>query len=316
MSEPDEKTIKAKAAVTRFAPSPTGLLHIGHAFSALVAAEEAKRGDGRMLLRIEDIDGARCRAEFEDAIYQDLEWLGLTWENPVRRQSEHMDDYRRALSTLEGMGVLYPCFCTRADIRAEIERSGEAPQDDTGSPSLGPVYPGTCRGMNEASRRTRLQSGKSYAMRLDLYRAMGIVEGAARGRLEWREFPYQTPADSGGEGKRGQPRIVTCDPTALGDVVLARKDVPTSYHLAVTLDDHTQGVTCVTRGQDLAPATHIHRILQSLLGFEVPDYVHHELIKDEDGKRLAKRADSKSLRAMREAGVSAANVRRLLGFPA
>lgn len=278
----------ALPAVTRFAPSPSGLLHLGHAYSALFA--EALAGeDGRFLLRIEDIDPGRCRPEFEAAIYEDLQWLGLQWDPAVRRQSERMDDYARALESLDGMGLVYPCFCTRAAIRAEIERSGAAPHGPDG-----PVYPGICRGLAMNEARARIAAGESHALRLDMARAV-----AAAGPLAWHDR----------ERGRTEAR-----PEIFGDVVLARKDTPTSYHLAVTVDDHIQGITLVTRGEDLLPATHVHRLLQGLLGLETPDYRHHRLLTDDAGRRLAKRHDSLSIRSLRESGHSAEEVRAMAGF--
>jgi glutamyl-Q tRNA(Asp) synthetase len=266
---------------TRFAPSPTGLLHLGHAHSALFAA----RAGSRFLLRIEDIDRTRCRPEFESAIIEDLAWLGLRWEQPVRRQSEHMDDYRAALARLEAEHLLYPCFCTRAD----IARSGEAPHGPDG-----PIYPGLCRRLTEGERDARRASGNPFALRLDVARAM-----TRTGALTWHD--------------RGRGTI-TASPERFGDVVLARKETPTSYHLSVTVDDALQGVTLVTRGEDLFEATHIHRLLQALLGLKTPDYHHHGLIRDADGKRLAKRDQAPTLRALRAAGKTAEEVRAMAGI--
>lgn len=268
--------------VTRFAPSPTGYLHIGHVFSALFAARQAGGQGGRFLLRIEDIDRSRCKAEFEQAIYEDLAWLGLEWERPVRRQSEHMDDYASALETLTAEGLLYPCFCTRGEIKAEIERAGGAPHGFDGF-----VYPGTCRTLSKEEQEDRIASGEKPARRLDMEKAI-----ARTGPLSWFDR------------ERGD---ITADPGRHGDVVLARKDTPTSYHLACTLDDHLQGITLVTRGEDLLQATDIHRLLQALLGLDTPDYLHHSLLTDENGKRFAKRNKSATIRAMREAGAPVTN---------
>jgi glutamyl-Q tRNA(Asp) synthetase len=276
--------------VTRFAPSPTGHLHLGHAHSALVAARTAEAAGGRFLLRIEDIDAGRCRPEFETALYEDLAWLGLAWETPVRRQSAHMAEYAGALARLDALGMLYPCFCTRAEIRREIERAGGAPHGVDG-----PIYPGTCRALAADERAARIASGEGYALRLDMARAV-----TAAGPLRWRD-----------ELRGG----IAADPARHGDVVLARKDTPTSYHLAVTWDDHLQGVTLVTRGEDLLAATDIHRLLQALLGLAVPDYRHHALITDETGRRLAKRDRALTIRALRDAGRSPAAVRAMAGFP-
>ncbi len=274
--------------VTRFAPSPTGYLHLGHAHSALVGWRAARAAGGRFLLRIEDIDKGRCRPEFEAAILEDLAWLGLDWEAPVRRQSDHMADYAGALERLDAEGLLYPCFCTRKEIRAEIARAAQAPHGPEG-----PLYPGICRALSEDQRRARRSQGEAYALRLDMEQA-----AARAGRLAWSDRA------------RGE---VEADPRSLGDVVLARKDAATSYHLAVTLDDALQGVTLVTRGTDLFHATHVHRLLQALLGLPVPEWHHHGLVADETGARLAKRSDALSIRALRQAGKSPAEVRALAG---
>lgn len=280
----------ARATVTRFAPSPTGLLHLGHAYAALFAWRAAWAEGGRFLLRMEDIDRTRCRPEFETAIIDDLAWLGLRWDGPVRRQSEHMDDYRAAIARLDTMGVLYPCFCTRAEIQAEVARAVAAPHGPEG-----PLYPGTCRYLPAAERAARLAEGRSYALRLDMAKA-----GARAGPLTWVDRA------------RGEQ---IARPERLGDIALARKEVPASYHLAVTLDDHLQGVTLVTRGEDLFAATDVHRLLQALLGLETPAYHHHPLRTDESGRRFAKRDQAATLAALREAGRSAAEVRALAGFP-
>jgi len=256
--------------VTRFAPSPTGYLHSGHAASALFAA----RHGCYFLLRIEDIDATRCRPEFEAAIYEDLHWLGLTWEQPVRRQSDHMPYYARVLEGLRARGLLYACTCTRAD----IARAGGAPQGD-----YGPIYPGTCR------HKPFEDHGQPYALRLDMEEALRQVSTP----LTWFD------RIQGWQVAR---------PEEFGDVVLARKDTPASYHLCVTLDDALQGVTLVTRGQDLFAAAHIHRLLQALLELPVPEYQHHPLLLDSTGKRLAKRDNAKPLRELRAEGVKAADL--------
>ncbi len=277
--------------ITRFAPSPTGLLHLGHAHSALFAAEQA--GGGRFIVRIEDIDRTRCRPEFAAAVAQDLAWLGLEWETPVRRQSEHMGDYARALDALDAAGLLYPCFCTRREIEAEIAAAGVAPHLVAQGPDS-PLYPGTCRALSAAAREDRIAQGAPFALRLD-------VAAATRrtGHLAW------TDRAKGEQAAR---------PEIFGDVVLARKDVMTSYHLAVTVDDAVQGITLVTRGEDLFAATHVHRLLQALLGLPVPAYHHHRLLTDEAGRRFAKRDRALTLRALREAGRTPAEVRALAGF--
>jgi len=279
----------AREIVTRFAPSPTGRLHLGHAFAALFAARAAREAGGRFLLRIEDIDRARARKEFEDAIFADLAWLGLAWEEPVRRQSEHMADYAAALARLDAMGLLYPCFCTRAEIAAEVARAAEAPH---GAEAL--LYPGTCRRLSPAERKAFFARGRTYALRLDMAAAV-----ARAGPLSWHERG------------RGEVRVQA---QLQGDVVLARKELGTSYHLAVTVDDDIQGVTLVTRGEDLFAATHVHRLLQALLGLAVPDYHHHPMLLDARGRRLAKREGAETIAALRERGASPAEVRARLGF--
>ena len=276
--------------MTRFAPSPTGLLHLGHAHAALFAAALAGAAGGRFLLRLEDIDATRCRPEFAAAIEADLAWLGLAWERPVRIQSAHMEDYRAALDRLAGRGLLYPCFCTRADIQREIAAAGQAPHGPDG-----PLYPGTCRRLPPAERAALIAGGVPYALRLDMAAALAAVPAD----LSFREL---------GEGR------LRCDPGQFGDAVLARKEVPASYHLCVTHDDALQGVTLVTRGADLKPATHLHRLLQALLGWPEPAYAHHPLLRGPDGRRLAKRDGAPALRALREARRGPAEVRALAGW--
>lgn len=283
------RTMLQMKTVTRFAPSPTGLLHLGHAHSALFGWKAARERDGVFLLRIEDIDPGRCRLEFERSLMEDLAWLGLTWPEPVRRQSEHMDDYRAALDRLGEIGVTYPCFCTRREIEDEIARAGHAPHGPDGA-----LYPGTCRHLPEDERAMRIAAGDAFAVRLDVARACALA-----GPLSW----YDEAAGT-----------VEAVPEILGDVVLARKDVPTSYHLSVTVDDALQGVTLVTRGRDLFHATHLHRLLQALLGLAVPDYHHHGLLTNDRGERLAKRDKAVSLRALRESGKTPAEVRAMAGF--
>jgi glutamyl-Q tRNA(Asp) synthetase len=272
-------------AVTRFAPSPTGLLHLGHVRSALEGWQAARAAGGRFLLRLEDIDGTRCRAEYAAAILDDLAWLGLHWDGPVRRQSEHFADYQAALDRLAAMGLLYPCFCTRRDIAAEVARAGAAPHGDVGTP-----YPGTCRHLDRTVREERRRSGRDYALRLDIAQALALT-----GPLAWTE-----------EGIGPGPR--RADPAPFGDVVLARKDTPASYHLAVTVDDALQGVTLVTRGADLQGATHVHRLLQALLDLPTPRYRHHALMTDAAGRRLSKRDGALAVRAMRGRGMNAEEV--------
>ncbi len=286
---PESPAATTPGPVTRFAPSPTGYLHLGHAHSALFGWRAAREAGGRFLLRIEDVDLARCRPEFEAAILEDLAWLGLAWESPPRRQSEHMADYAQGLDRLDRLGLLYPCFCTRKEIRAEIAAAARAPHGPEG-----PIYPGTCRLLPEDQRQERRAAGAAYALRLDVAAAV-----ARAGPLSWIE--------------RGAGAIAA-DPRSLGDVVLARKEIATSYHLAVTLDDALQGVTLVTRGADLFHTSHLHRLLQALLGLPVPEWQHHALISGPDGERLAKRSDALSIRALRQAGKTPAEVRALAGF--
>jgi glutamyl-Q tRNA(Asp) synthetase len=275
--------------ITRFAPSPTGPLHLGHAHSALFGWTAARDRGGLFLLRIEDIDPGRCRPEFERQLMEDLSWLGLTWPTPVRRQSEHLDDYRAALHRLETLGVTYPCFCTRKEIEEEIARAGHAPHGPDGA-----LYPGTCRHLPAAERAARQAAGEAFAIRLDVARASTLT-----GPLSWQDH---------GAGR------IDATPEILGDVVLARKDVPTSYHLSVTVDDFLQGVTLVTRGRDLFHATHLHRLLQALLGYPAPDYHHHGLLTNDRGERLAKRDKAVSLRSLRESAKTPAEVRAMAGF--
>jgi len=277
--------------VTRFAPSPTGLLHLGSAYSALVGWRRAREAGGRFLLRIEDIDPTRCRPEHEAAILDDLAWLGIDWDGDVRRQSDHLEEYRAALGRLEGMGLLYPCFCTRSDIEAEIARSGHAPHGPVHGPA-GPVYPGLCRAIPASEREARIAAGEAHALRLDMAKAVALA-----GPLDWQDE---------------EKGVIRATPEAFGDVVLARKETPTSYHLSVTLDDALQGVTLVTRGMDLFEATHIHRLLQALFGLPVPLYAHHRLLTGPDGRRYAKRDRSLTIAALREAGHSPADIRAMV----
>ncbi len=284
------------APVTRFAPSPTGHLHLGHAYSALVAYDLAASNGGRFLVRMEDIDQTRCRPEFEHSIYEDLSWLGIRWAAPVRRQSDHFADYQKALDRLTEQDLIYPCFCTRKDILQEIAAIGHAPHFNppNGIGGFdGPIYPGKCRHLSLDERETRVAAGTAYGLRLDIEKAQQLTGGDL-----WFE-----------DRIAGRVRAA---PDYLGDVVLARKDTPTSYHLAVTLDDALQGVTLVTRGVDLFHATHIHRLLQALLDLPTPLYQHHPLLRGPDGKRLAKRDKSETLRAMRQRGDNAESIRRLI----
>lgn len=275
---------------TRFAPSPTGWLHLGHAYAALFAWREARHRDGRFLIRLEDIDATRARPEYETALFEDLAWLGLTWETPVRRQSEHFADYQAALDQLAARDLLYPCFCTRREIQDEIARAASAPHGPDGA-----LYPGTCRRLDPAERDRRLAEGRPFALRLDLERA----RVAAPGPLLWEDLDH------------GQHQAT---PEIFGDVVLARKDTPASYHLAVVVDDALQGIDLVTRGLDLLPATHLHRLLIALLDLPVPRWRHHRLITDAQGRRLAKRDNAHSLRHLRAEGWTAERVRGELGM--
>jgi len=268
------------AFTTRFAPSPTGLLHLGHGFSAWTAWRRARETGGRFLLRIEDIDPDRCRPHYADAILEDLHWLGLDWDGEVMVQSHHLDAYRACLAGLARRGLVYPCFCSRAEIKREVAASAAAPHGPDGAP----LYPGTCRRLSADTRAARLHAGAPHAWRLDITRAL---EGA--------------PALSFVEEGQGD---ISIQPALFGDVVLGRRDAPASYHLCVTHDDAAQGVSLVTRGDDLRPATHIHRLLQHLMGWPVPRYAHHRLLTNAQGQRLAKRDGAQSLRGLRDAGVS------------
>lgn len=272
---------------TRFAPSPTGYLHIGHAASAWFAWDQAGRSADGFILRVEDIDRTRCRPEFEDSIYEDLGWLGLDWPQPVRRQSDHFQDFRKTLQHLDEMGLIYPCFCTRKEIEDEIARAPSAPHaGETG------LYPGTCKSLSAAERADKTASGLPYALRLDTAKAMAMT-----GPLRW----YDRAA--GWQDAR---------PDLLGDVVLARKDTPASYHLCVTHDDALQGITLIARGNDLFTSTHVHRLLQAVLEYPVPEYHHHPLLTGPDGRRFAKRDKSLTLREIRAKGFSATQLRRMI----
>ena len=279
--------------VTRFAPSPTGRLHRGHALAALTAAETARAANGRFLLRIEDIDTERSRPAFEAAIFEDLAWLGLEWEQPVRRQSEHHADYAAALERLREAGLVYRCFKTR---RERLDDIGRAPH------GLGATYVGAPPPADEEARR--LEAGEAFAWRLSLAAARAALGGA------WDELSF-VEEGSGPAGERG---VITADPTAAGDVILARKGLGVAYHLAVVVDDALQGVTCVTRGWDLFEATPVQRLLQTLLGLPAPTYRHHRLVLGPEGRRLAKRDRAETLQALREQGVTAEAVRAGLGF--
>jgi glutamyl-Q tRNA(Asp) synthetase len=285
--------------VFRFAPSPNGYLHLGHAYSALLNFDLARMSGGRLLLRIEDIDTARCRPEFEAAIDEDLGWLGIAWESPVRRQSEHLADYRQALEKLSAQGLIYPSFESRAEIAslvAQREAHAPWPRDPDGAP----LYPGTAKLLSPDARAGLIESGVPYALRLDMAAAC-----ARCGELGWLER---------GAGPDGETGAVRARAEAWGDVILARKETPTSYHLAVVVDDALQGVTEVVRGRDLFHATGVHRLLQQLLGLPSPAYRHHGLIPDASGRKLSKSTASTGLRELRAEGATPADIRRLVGL--
>jgi glutamyl-Q tRNA(Asp) synthetase len=290
--------------VFRFAPSPNGLLHLGHAYSALLNFDLARQSGGRFLLRIEDIDGPRSRPEYEAAIYEDLAWLGMSWEMPVRRQSEHLDLYRQAVEQLVGQRLVYPAFESRAEIARMIGESPRKPVPDKPwprDPDGAPLYPGSVTTLPPEERETRMRAGEPFVLRLD--------SGAAcrqAGALVWEEE---------GLGPAGETGRIAARPEAWGDVVLARKETPTSYHLSVVIDDALQGVTHVVRGQDLFWATSVHRLLQQLLGLAAPVYRHHGLLRGEDGRKLSKSAQSPSLQALRAQGVSPQKIREMVGLP-
>lgn len=286
--------------VFRFAPSPNGYLHLGHAYSALLNADLARQAGGRLLLRMEDIDATRCRPEFETAIYDDLRWLGIAWEEPVRRQSERFAIYRDALDRLIGQGLVYPSFESRAEIArqvAEREAKGVWPRDPDGAP----LYPGAAKSLPPKEREQLLGSGVPYALRLDMTAAL-----AKAGALEWQEQ---------GSGPSGETGRVAAQPQAWGDVILARKDTPTSYHLSVVVDDAVQGITDVVRGQDLFWATSVHRLLQRLLDLPAPAYRHHPVVRDEAGNKLSKSTAATGLRELRAAGMTPTEVRQRIGLP-
>ena len=284
--------------VFRFAPSPNGYLHLGHALSALLNADLARASGGRMLLRIEDIDRTRCKPEYEQAIFEDLAWLGMIWEHPVRRQSEHFDAYRDALMRLQAMDLVYASFESRGEIAQMVAARGDHwPRDPDGAP----LYPGHRTAMTEDERRARIEAGEPHALRLDMAKAV-----ARAGALTWREA---------GQGPGGETGTIVARPQAWGDVILARKDMPTSYHLSVVVDDALQGVTDIVRGQDLFWSTSVHRLLQVLLGLPQPAYRHHRLILDAGGRKLSKSTQATALRALRATGATPADIRRLIGLP-
>jgi glutamyl-Q tRNA(Asp) synthetase len=284
--------------VCRFAPSPNGHLHLGHALSALLNFDLARAAGGRFLLRIEDIDRARCRREFETAIYEDLAWLGIAWDGPVRRQSEHLDEYRAALTRLQAEGLVYPSFESRAEIAALVSAApGSRPCDPDGAP----LYPGTAGSLPRAERARRVAAGEPHALRLDMAAALARA-GAA---LTWSET---------GLGPERATGTVAAAPARWGDVVVGRKEAPASYHLCVVIDDARQGITHVVRGQDLFWSTSVHRLLQALLDLPTPLYHHHRLVLGPDGRKLSKSTQATALRALRRNGVTAAEIRRMVGL--
>lgn len=296
-----QKRMASSPPVFRFAPSPNGRLHLGHAYSALLNQRLAGRFGGELLLRIEDIDLTRCRYEFEQGIYDDLAWLGISFPPEVRRQSRHFDDYRRALDRLDAMGLVYPCFCSRQQVKEAVGRcEAESGMPWPCDPDGAPLYPGTCRDLGEAEARRRRAAGEPHVLRLAMDRALARMAGAA--------FVYRLFDETGAQ------RDVTVDPAGWGDVVLARKDVPTSYHLSVVVDDALQGVSHVVRGRDLEAATGIHVLLQRLLDLPTPRYHFHQLLNDETGQKLAKSRLSRSLADLRADGATPEAIRRQLGF--
>ncbi|EFM56585.1 tRNA glutamyl-Q(34) synthetase GluQRS [Brucella inopinata] len=289
------------APVFRFAPSPNGQLHLGHAYSALLNANMAEQSGGRFLLRMEDIDTARCTPALEQGIYDDLHWLGLRWETPVRRQSEHFGEYRNALTKLADKGLVYPAFLSRSEVRKRISEacvSGDGwPSDPDGTP----LYPQDERNMSEKEQMEHIVSGAPYAWRLDMDKALA----AAGEPLFWNES---------GAGPDGETGRLAADPAKWGDVVIARKDTPTSYHLSVVVDDALQGITHIVRGRDLFHATSVHRLLQKLLGLPEPLYHHHDLVLGEDGQKLSKSRKDTALASLREQGWTPADIRAKLGL--
>ncbi|OIN85810.1 MAG: tRNA glutamyl-Q(34) synthetase GluQRS [Alphaproteobacteria bacterium CG1_02_46_17] len=278
---------------TRFAPSPTGYLHVGHALSAWCAWEDAEGHDQNFILRIEDIDQTRCKPEYESAIIEDLKWLGIKWAQPIRRQSEHFADYQQTLDHLTQQGLLYPCFCTRKDIEEEISSINAAPHGLEGL-----VYPKTCAHLSSGEREEKISSGKPYALRLNMAESLRRIPAS---RLIWHD-----------RIKGKQEPTANLLTTTLGDVVLARKDTPSSYHLCVTHDDHLQNISLVTRCQDLFFATHLHRLLQEILGYNVPEYHHHALLTDAQGKRFSKRDNGLTLRELRNKGLEPDQLRHII----
>jgi len=264
---------------------------LGHAFAAYCVFDFAKATGGEFLLRIEDTDQTRCRPEFERAIFEDLSWLGLTWPEPVRRQSDYLDVYETHVADLTGKGLTYPCFCSRKEILDKVRQSNTPLGPD------GPIYPGTCRGLSEGESTQRIADGVTHALRLDLQAALKVIDGT----LEFHECE---------EGPSGETGILTADPQIAGDIVLARKGSTTSYHVSVVVDDHLQAISDVVRGQDLFSATHIHRLLQALWNMPPPNYHHHRLILDENARRLSKRDGDLALGALRKSGLTPQDIRK------
>ncbi|MDE1156911.1 MAG: tRNA glutamyl-Q(34) synthetase GluQRS [Neorhizobium sp.] len=298
MAEETMSALTSDTPIFRFAPSPNGLLHLGHALSALLNHDMAKASGGRLFLRIENIDLSRCTSDFEEAIYRDLSWLGIGWEAPVRRQSEHFDAYAAALAELDAMGLIYPAFMTRGEVKARVaahEADGAAwPRDPDGSP----LYPPDDRHRSLAEREELMATGTRHALRLDMQKALERISGP----LFWTET---------GDGDRGE---IAADPALWGDVILSRSDAPSSYHLSVTVDDALQGVTNVVRGLDLYAATSVHRLLQELLGLQQPVYHHHRLVLGPDGRKLSKSEGSTGLATLRDNGLWPVDIRRLAGL--
>lgn len=292
--------------VFRFAPSPNGHLHLGHAYSALVDWRACRAAGGRFLLRLEDIDVTRCRPEYEASIRADLAWLGIAWEEPVRRQSEHFDLYRRALSRLMDSRLVYAAFMSRSEIKARATAAEAAGRPWPVDPDGAPLYPGDDRDMTDAAVEAAMAEGRPYAFRLRMAEALRAADAMVAGPLAWTE---------NGAGPDGETGTVAADPARWGDVILARKEIPTSYHLSVVVDDAAQGVTHVVRGRDLFHATSVHRLLQVLLGLPAPVYRHHDLVLDATGRKLSKSFRDTSLASLRKAGASRADVCRMIGLP-
>ncbi len=288
--------------VFRFAPSPNGALHLGHAYSALLNADLCAAAGGRMLVRMEDIDTERCRPEYEAAILEDLAWLGLSWQQPVRRQSDHFSDYRDALDRLIDAELVYPAFMSRGEVRAFIADAETGHEPWPRDPDGAPLYPPIDKALSAKERARRIADGRAFSWRLDMRAALDRI-GAP---LEWGE---------GGGGPAGETGCVRAEPAAWGDVVLARRDSPASYNLCVVVDDAIQGVSHVVRGRDLFYATAVHRLLQDLLGLPVPAYLHHDLVLDADGRKLSKSRGDTALRALRAGGARPDDIRRMVGLP-